>query len=256
MSIDAIYRLLDDLPRGGPGSSECTIEALKNLPPLPPSPKVLDLGCGAGPQTLVLAKSLGVKVVAVDLHRPSLDRLQAVAKGQGLDHLIETRCVDFSELDVMPGGVDLIWSEGAAYVLGFEESLQRWRPLLAPGGLMAISECSWLTDVPPAAARQFWDAAYPAMGTIAENELRAERAGLRVLHHFALPEAAWNEYYLPLADRIGQLRPTADREMAAVLDATEREIDIFRRHGSSFGYVFYLLQAWRPAGNHAADRRT
>jgi ubiquinone/menaquinone biosynthesis C-methylase UbiE len=204
---------------------------------------VLDLGCGTGAQTLVLARSIGAKVVAVDLHQPSLQRLQAAARERGLDHLIETRCIDFSELDVVPGSIDLIWSEGAAYVLGFEEALRRWRPLLAPCGSMAVSECSWLTETPPAEARQFWNSAYPAMGTITENERRAERAGLRLLQRFTLPAIAWDEYYVPLAESVAALRSAADEDMAAVLDATEREIDIFRRHGDSFGYVFYLLQA-------------
>jgi serine/threonine-protein kinase HipA len=204
---------------------------------------VLDLGCGTGAQTLVLARSLGVKVVAVDLHQPHLERLQAVAKEQGLSHLIETRCLDFSQLDGAQESVDLIWSEGAAYVLGFEETLSRWRSLLAPRGLMAISECSWLTDTPPAEPQQFWNSAYPTMGTVAENERRAKRAGLRPLNRFVLPETAWSEYYLPLTERIAELRPTAETEMVAVLDAIERETDIFRRYGDAFGYVFYLLQA-------------
>ncbi|HWB07746.1 MAG TPA: class I SAM-dependent methyltransferase [Pirellulales bacterium] len=243
MPLEAIDRLHADLPRGGPGSEECTLRALSELPAMRSSPTVLDLGCGTGPQTLVLAKSLGVKVVAIDLHHPSLERLEATAREHGLDHLIETRCVDFSQLDVMAGSVDLIWSEGAAYVLGFEEALNRWRDLLAPDGSMAVSECSWLIDSPPAEVRQFWDSAYPAMRSVAENERRAERAGLRVLGRFVLPEAAWDEYYVPLADKIVRSRSAADREMAAVLDAAEREIDVFRRHGASFGYVFYLLQA-------------
>jgi hypothetical protein len=41
-----------DLPREGPGTDECTQEALRLLPPLPPQPRVLDLGCGPGAQTL------------------------------------------------------------------------------------------------------------------------------------------------------------------------------------------------------------
>ena len=59
-------------------------------------------------------------------------------------------------LDVPAGSVNLIWSEGAAYILGLEESLRRWRPLLASEGLMAVTECTWLTDNPPEEAKAFW----------------------------------------------------------------------------------------------------
>ena len=58
-----------------------------------------------------------------------------------------------------------------------------------------------------------------------------------------LPFSAWwEEYYTPLLERVERLRPTADLALAAVLDETEREIDLFRRHGDSYGYVFYLLR--------------
>ncbi|HEX8823356.1 MAG TPA: class I SAM-dependent methyltransferase, partial [Archangium sp.] len=60
MLADAFFLLHTDLPREGPGSDDCTREALRRLRPwLPASPRVLDLGCGPGKQTLVLARELG-----------------------------------------------------------------------------------------------------------------------------------------------------------------------------------------------------
>jgi serine/threonine-protein kinase HipA len=142
------------------------------------------------------------------------------------------------------GSIDLIWSEGAAYILGFEESLTRWGTLLKPGGLMGVSECSWLADCPPEEPRAFWRLAYPTMGTIDQNCRRAENAGLTVLDTFVLPESAWwADYYTPLLARMALLRPTADASLTALLDETEREIDLFRRFGHCYGYVFYVLRS-------------
>ena len=53
----AIALLHQGLPREGPGDDGCTREALRRLPELRPEAVVLDLGCGPGGQTLVLAKT-------------------------------------------------------------------------------------------------------------------------------------------------------------------------------------------------------
>jgi hypothetical protein len=47
-----------------------------------------------------------------------------------------------TRVELPPGSVDLLWSEGAIYLLGFEDGLRRFRPCLAPGGLAAVTECS------------------------------------------------------------------------------------------------------------------
>jgi SAM-dependent methyltransferase len=242
MSLSALFRLHQGLPREGPGSDECTREALRRLPALPPSPSVLDLGCGPGKQTRVLARELGCRITAVDLHEPYLQELREAAAGEGLSALIDTRCWDMADLPIEPGSVDLIWSEGAAYNIGFENALRRWRPLLKRSGAMAVTECSWFADTPADELRAFWDAAYPEIGTIAVNRERAEAAGYRVLDTFVLPpEAWWAEYYTPLQARIARLRPMADADLAAVLDEAEQEISLFKRHHTAYGYVFYLL---------------
>ena len=240
---DAFFRLFEGLPRQGPGSDACTREALSRLPPLSARPRVLDLGCGAGRQTLVLAEALRTKVVAVDLHRPFLDQLEAAAREQGLAHLIETRSADMGALELPPGSIDLLWSEGAIYLLGFEDGLRLWRPWLAPGGLAAVTECTWLGETRSEEVRAFWREAYPAMGSIADNLARAERAGFEVCGWFALPPSAWwDDYYTPLLQRIEDLAPDADPAQAAIIAETERELDFYRRYHDVYGYVFYLMR--------------
>ena len=81
---EALFRLYADLPRQGPGSDAVTLDIMRRLPPLPTGARVLDLGCGSGRQTLVLARELGVPVIAVDLYREFLDRLERAAAEQGL----------------------------------------------------------------------------------------------------------------------------------------------------------------------------
>ena len=240
---EALFRLFETLPRQGPGSDACTREALRRLPALPASPRVLDLGCGAGASTLVLAATLRTSVTAVDIHQPFLDQLRATARAHGLASLIEPRCADMRSPGVAPGSFDLLWSEGAVYLLGFENGLQLWRPLLAPGGHLAVTECSWLCADPPAEAAAFFRAGYPSMAGIVENLERARAAGFHAIDHFTLPPAAWwDEFYTPLQERMAQLAPGADPALAAVIDETRREIELYRLHGDSYGYVFYLLR--------------
>lgn len=240
---EAIFRLFEGLPRQGPGSDACTREALRRLPALPASPRVLDLGCGSGRSALVLAEELRTRVVAVDIHQPFLDQLKAAARKRGLKDLIETRCGDMAAPGVPAGSIDLVWSEGALYMLGFEDGLRLWRPLLAPGGCLAVSECSWLCAECPAEAVAFFRGAYPAMAGIEQNLERARAAGFDVIDHFTLPpEAWWDEYYVPLEERMARLAPDADPELAAVIAETQREIELYRRYSDSYGYVFYLMR--------------
>ena len=238
----AMFRLFEALPQQGPGSDASTRAGLARLPPLPPAPRVLDLGCGAGRQTLVLAATLQTRVLAVDLHQPFLDRLALRAEAHGLASLIEIRCADMGALDLAPGSIDLLWSEGAIYLLGFEAGLERWRPLLAPKGLVVVSECSWLCDAPPEEALAFFREAYPAMAGVERNRVRAGRAGFDLLDCWPLPAADWwDGYYTPLAAGLAEL--DGDPALAGPAAALRREIELFRRHGASYGYVFYLLRA-------------
>ncbi len=245
MDMEALFTLHCDLPREGPGSDEATRDAIRRLPPLPSRPRILDLGCGPGKQTLVLARHFQTPIIAVDFHAPYLDRLRQSAEAEGLSDLVNARLGRMEELEEQPGSVDLIWIEGAIFVVGFAEGLRLWRPLLRDDGLLVASEATWLTDDPPPEAQAFFHEVYPAMMTVEENIATAAECGYEVLAHFTLPRSAWwDEYYKPLRERAARLRHEADTNpaLAHVLDETEREIVIYDRHGDSFGYVFYVMR--------------
>jgi ubiquinone/menaquinone biosynthesis C-methylase UbiE len=239
------FEIHRDLPREGPGNFESTQRAFSLLPALPPQPHILDLGCGPGMQTLHLLQLSQGTVVAVDNHAPFLDQLSARARQTDVTDRLTTLNADMAALPFAPGSFDLIWSEGAAYSIGFETALQRWQPLLKPPGYLAVTEISWLTPNPPEAVRQFWAVEYPAMQTVTANLAIIQRLGYQLLGHFNLPAAAWwTDYYTPLAARLQQLREKYSHEPEAleVIALHEQEIELYRPYADDFGYVFYVMQ--------------
>ena len=73
--------------------------------------------------------------------------------------------------------LDLIWSEGAIYTLGFAAGLAAWRPFLKERAL-AVTELTWLTDF-RAEPLQAWDKAYPEVGTASTKFAILEQQGFR-----------------------------------------------------------------------------
>ncbi len=243
MSI--FFELHQDLPREGPGDNESTRRALALIPGLPARPMILDVGCGPGMQTLELARQTGGQIVAVDTHQPFLNKLEQSARQSGYQEQITTRNVSMVSLDFEPASFDLIWSEGAIYIMGFEQGLRLWRKFLKPGGCIAVTEISWIRPEPPAELAAYWNREYPAMHSTQENLASLAACGYRSLGHFVLPETSWWEnYYNPLAQRLARLRAkyAGDPEANQLLDANQLEMEFYRKYSAWYGYVFYVMQ--------------
>ena len=136
-------------------------------------------------------------------------------------------------LPVEAGAFDLVWSEGALYIMGFEAGLQACRKWLRPGGVVAVSECTWLSTDPPEEAIRYWRVEYPGMRTHHANEVGLDRLGFQDVQSFVLPESAWWENYLgPLSERIEMLRSryAEDARAQATLEAVSAEVLFHRRH--------------------------
>ena len=123
-------------------------------------------------------------------------------EAEGLAEQITTMNKSMKALDFPDASFDIIWSEGAIYIMGFGEGLADWKRMLKPGGYIAVTEISWLKPKPPAEVFDFWNEAYPGMDSVEGNLMTIESLGYRVLGHFTLPESCWlEEYYAPLIKR-------------------------------------------------------
>ncbi len=237
--IDLLFGGMDKL---GPGGDTHTVEVLRRLP-RSTFEVVVDAGCGTGRQTIALARELGTLVNAVDSYQPFLTDLSKRAQRLGVDRLVRTTCMDMKDLGQVFPRIDLLWSEAAAYSIGFRNALSTWAPCLASDGFAVVSELSWLKDRAPDAVREFFDSAYPDLRSIPENVAAAQAVGYTVLSTYTLPKQTWVDGYYdvlgPRAEALVEHPNAAVREFAA---ETLREIEVFRLSEDSYGYVFYVLR--------------
>lgn len=233
------------LPREAPGDTASTLRALKMASLPGGSARVLDIGCGPGMQTIDLARALpAARITALDAYPPFLADLARRAEAAGLGGRISTCLGDMAALPFGPGAFDLIWCEGAAYILGVEAALAAWAPFLKPQGRLAFTDAVWRTDTPSEAALEFW-AEYPDMTHEPARRAQCEAAGYEVLGSFLLPpDAWWTHYYAPMETRLDMLEQRYENDDIAgdVLAEARREIETYRHHAEDYGYAFFVLK--------------
>lgn len=247
--MDDMQLLIDfhkDATRQGPGSDVHTRLALtlsgvresQNL-------KVADIGCGTGAQTRVLAHDLNAHITAVDFLPAFLTKLEAAAAPEGVADRITTLSTSMDALPFAEGELDMIWSEGAIYNMGFENGVKAWRRHLKPGGILAVSELTWLTDSRPAEVDDHWQAEYPEIDTGPAKLAILQANGYVPIGYFVLPESCWiNTYYQPMEERFEAFLADHNHSDAAqALVASEQaEIALYKKYKAYFSYGFYIAR--------------
>ncbi len=237
--VDLLFGGMEKL---GPGNNLDTRHVLQLLPKQK-FQVVVDAGCGSGRQTMVLARELRTLIHAVDSHEPFLIDLMRRAKKAGIDDLVQTHCMDMKDIPESFPRIDLLWSEGAAYNIGFSNALNIWSHAIRKGGIAVVSELSWLREQVPDAVREYFRAGYPDMQSVPNIQAVAENAGFEVLTTYTLPKAAWVEnYYDILEPRAKALADHPDSSVRDFAAETTKEIEVFRVSEDSYGYVFLVLQ--------------
>ncbi len=243
--LEVFFDVQSGLPRQGPGNRESTLKALELCSELAQNPSVLDIGCGPGTQTIVLAKSSSGSITAVDNCGEYLEELRHRAEQASLSDRVEIKNADMTALDFFQGTFDLIWCEAAIYNMGVAEALRSWRPLLHDHGYLAFSELVWLDGQPTGEVAEFWANEYPAMTSILGVKEVIRECGYQPLGDFTLPDSAWwEDYYTPLEAKFASLKHKykGDDEALSVIAMSEAEIDIRRRFAHSYGYHFFVIR--------------
>lgn len=231
-------QIFDGLDRLGPGSAEDTLAALSALPAVPNT--LLDIGCGRGVSTLLLAQHTQGLVTAVDNDEYSLAQLKAAVASNAVEQQVRVLCASMTELPFEDSSFDAIWAEGSAYIMGFGNALKTWRGFIKSQGFLIVSDLIWLTDRPRSEASSFWQKNYPDMTTLQNRVSNIRSLGYRVVRSFPLSPQAWENYLAPLREKIADLS-AKDFSSNALADIKD-EIDIHERFLDDYGYQFFVLQ--------------
>jgi ubiquinone/menaquinone biosynthesis C-methylase UbiE len=235
-----------DLGRQGPGSMSDTINALaftdlRSKCDL----KIADIGCGTGSQTLDLARLLNGHVTAVDLSGLFLEKLRSKAEIQKVSHKIDTLEASMEDLPFEEESLDVIWSEGAIYNMGFEAGIKAWKKFLKKGGYLAVSEISWKSKDRPEKLEAHWRGEYPEIDLPSEKIKLLEENGYSLSAFFFLSQLSWIEwFYKPMYDRFEPfLEKHGHSEQAkAIVAAEKKEIRFYEEYHQYYGYGFYIAK--------------
>lgn len=241
--LDIIHDYFSNTERQGPGSPEVTLKALSFIEGLTEKSKIADIGCGTGGQTMVLAKNTVSEIIGVDLCADFVSQFNQNARKHNLQDRVTGVVGNMENLQFQEEELDLIWSEGAIYSIGFERGLMEWRKFLKQGGYIAVTEITWFSEERPDEIHKFWQEAYAEIDTIPNKVAQMQKAGYLPVATFVVPETCWTDYYNEQHPQMQAsfLEKYRGNKAAEEFIAYQRyEAELFRKYKAYYGYVFYI----------------
>ena len=109
---------------------------------------VLDAGCGSGLTACHLAKTIGCKILGVDINPEMVEKAGLRAEREGVSHLVEFRVADVYELPFADNHFDLVIAESIAVFLDKVKVYQEFYRVIKPEGRVADLEMVLLAELP------------------------------------------------------------------------------------------------------------
>jgi SAM-dependent methyltransferase len=241
--LELICEYYAGLERQGPGSPDVTTKALSFVERLDADSRIADIGCGTGGQTMVLAQHAPGRITGLDLFPQFIDLFNANAAALGLQQRVTGIVGSMDDLPFEDSELDLIWSEGAIYNIGFERGLKEWRRYLKAGGYIAVSEASWFTDERPAEIEEFWMSEYPAIDTVSNKLAQLQGAGYKPVACFCMPEECWTDHFYAPQAKVQQafLEAHPGNDTAEMFVQNQRhEESLYHKYREYYGYAFFI----------------
>jgi SAM-dependent methyltransferase len=247
--VEEFQLLLDlhkDASRQGPGGDAETERAIdlaglsRNVPL-----EIADIGCGTGASTLILARLLNARITAVDFLQEFLDVLETRARSEGVEKKITPLCASMEKLPFKEEEFDVIWSEGAIYNIGFNKGVADWRYYLKPGGLLIVSEITWITSSRPSELQNHWDSEYPEIDMASAKIKVLEENGYSPIGYFVLPKYCWlDNYYEPIQSNFQSFlsRNGNSEEARSIVEAERHEIALYEKYNAHYSYGVYIAR--------------
>lgn len=241
--FDLICEYFSNVERQGPGSPEATLKALSFIDNLNNESSIIDIGCGTGGQTMVLAQDAPGIIQGLDMFPAFIDLFNANATKNNLQERVKGIVGTMLDLPFKNEEFDLIWSEGAIYNIGFERGVNEWKKYLKPGGYLAVTEACWFTESRPEEIDSFWQNAYPEIDTISNKVNVMQKAGYLPIASFILPENCWLENFYDPQSIIQEefLKKHSGNENAEnLVEEMKHELEMYNKYKEFYGYCFFI----------------
>ena len=238
-----ICEYFSNFRRQGPGSPEMTIKALSFIDNFTQESKIADLGCGTGGQTITLAQNIAGNITGVDIFPDFINIFNDNAKQHNLQDRVKGVTGSMDSLTFQNEELDLIWSEGAIYNIGFERGLNEWRKYLKKGGFIAVTEASWFTNERPSEIENYWKFHYPGITTISSCVCTIQKSGYIPVSVFTLGENCWiDNYFIPqIPVQENFLKKYNDNKaVKEFVESSRLEEQMYQKYKEFYGYVFYI----------------
>ena len=197
------------------------VKALKYIPEVD-KPEILDVGCGTGVPTIILAELTEGNITGVDIDNEALEILESRIIDKGLEKRVSTVNCSMSKMKFPENSFDIIWAEGSIAAMGFKKGLIAWNPFLKMNGYLVIHDDSVDFDT--------------KVDSI-------PGCGFKLISHFFISKETWWELYYDHLEAelnkkyfIKNIKPDEDGKKLI------NELNIFRKDPLKFSSVYFIMQ--------------